>query len=54
MSRKHFKVFAARIAEIEDLEERQRYASFVGEACAECNCNFDWSIWLSACGVERK
>jgi hypothetical protein len=51
MSRKHFRALAAAIAKISDPEDRRRTAHLVGEVCATCNSNFNWSRFLNACGV---
>lgn len=51
MSRKHFKALAEAIKGIECSIERERMASLIGNVCAECNSNFNWSIWNNACGI---
>ena len=51
MSRKHFRKLAEAIAGIEDADERKRMADLIGDVCASCNGNFNWSTWRSACGV---
>ncbi len=51
MSRKHFRALAEAIAGIECPDERKRMALLIGNVCARCNGNFNWSMWYNACGV---
>lgn len=53
MSRKHFRALAEAISGISCADERKRVAELIGDVCAGCNGNFNWSTWYSACGVER-
>lgn len=41
MTKKHFKIIAARIAEIRDLEERKRIAMIIAEILKSINPQFD-------------
>ena len=52
MSRKHFRLLAEAISEIENDETRKAMCRKIGEVCAQCNNYFNWSIWCSACNVE--
>ncbi len=51
MSRKHFRALADAIAGIKDADDRKRTAKLIGEVCAGCNSNFNWSVWNNACRV---
>ena len=53
MSKKHFKVFAEAIAQIENDEDRVRTAKLVADVCAGENGRFDYGRFYSACNVER-
>lgn len=53
MSRKHFKLFADAISEIQDLADRKRVAQLVACVCKQSNSNFDFYKFYSACGVEE-
>jgi len=53
MSRKHFRALAQAIGGITDDNERFRVAQLIGAVCAGCNGNFKWSVWYSACNVDR-
>ena len=51
MSRKHFRALAEAIAGINDADDRERTAKLIGNVCAGCNDNFNWSVWNNACRV---
>jgi len=51
MSRKHFRALAVAIAGINDADDRARTAKLIGDVCAGCNNNFNWSTWNNACRV---
>ena len=51
MSRKHFRALAKAIAGIECADERERMTQLIGDVCASCNGNFNWSVWNNACRV---
>lgn len=52
MSRKHFRAFAAVIAEIKNPFRRWKVAKGIGLICKQDNPNFDWSTWDAACKVD--
>lgn len=51
MSRKHFRELAEAVGGITCDDERKRMARLIGNVCASCNGNFNWSLWNHACDV---
>ena len=52
MSRKHFKLFAEAINEIQDMQQRKNVAKMVADVCKQLNSNFCYQTFYSACGLE--
>jgi len=53
MTKKHFIAFAARIAEVEDVDLRKEIALLVAAICIDFNGRFNLSRFLHVCGVEE-
>lgn len=51
MTRKHFKLLAAIIADIKNDDERSLMASKFGSVYASTNPLFNWDTWYKACCV---
>lgn len=51
MTKKHFKLLAEAISEIENNDERRRVATSIGRVCFNMNEQFDWLRWSEACDV---
>ncbi len=52
MTRKHFEMIAAVVAEIKDAEDRAGAATRFAFLLPSYNANFDRDRFLEACGVE--
>lgn len=52
MSRKHFKLFADAIKEIDDMVTRESVAYLIANVCKQANSNFDYDRFYIACGIR--
>ena len=52
MSKKHFIALAKRIAEIENETARRQAAEAVADVAGEVNPRFNYSRFMTACGVK--
>jgi hypothetical protein len=51
MTRKHFKIIAAEVANISDPVERQDIANIFADICKAGNARFDRQRFMAACGL---
>jgi hypothetical protein len=51
MSKKHFVMLAAIIAEVSDMGTRNGLCIDIGNICKELNSNFNWTVWKKACNA---
>lgn len=52
MSRKHFKLFADAVKEIDDMVTREAVAYLIANVCKQANSNFDYDKFYIACGIR--
>ncbi len=51
LTRKHFKLMAATVSKIENLDERKKMAEMNARICQKANPRFDLNRFNTACGV---
>lgn len=52
MTRKHFKLFADAVKEIDDMVTREAVAYLIANVCKQANSNFNYDKFYIACGIR--